>query len=189
MVFRDVYSNDYIYSTDFSSIYVAPEVNLGNYDYGSDIFSLGKIICYLISTEKEEFHNELKEMYEKCIKENIKERPSITELIIEFYINYHSRIIFIKLFENHENYFRNIFDQYVIDAMKSLENDPDSPVTMNYLGIIYEKGKSVQINANKAIYYYELASKKIMQNRNAILEFFIITEISLNQILIKQFII
>ena len=99
-------------------------------------------------------------MIKKCTYENIKDRPLINELIIEFYINYHSQMNFKKLFQKHENYFKNIFDEETINALKNLEDNPNNPISMNCIGKMYQDGKYVQINADKAIHYYEVAANQ-----------------------------
>lgn len=41
----------YTYTNDFSSLFIAPEVNLENYSYECDIYSLGLIMFYIIESK------------------------------------------------------------------------------------------------------------------------------------------
>lgn len=50
----------YTYTNDFSSLFIAPEVNLENYSYECDIYSLGLIMFYIIESKnptKENLNN------------------------------------------------------------------------------------------------------------------------------------
>lgn len=94
----------------FSSPYHAPEVNKNSFSYECDIYSLGFIFLYIMNPNKsfeqsmKEFSksnefNEINEIISKSINEKENERPSILEMIFNFYISYSKYIQISNLFE------------------------------------------------------------------------------------------
>ena len=74
-------------TTDFSSIYCAPEIKCANtYSYKCDIYSLGKMMQYLmISKGNENFKdiNKIEEIINRCTQYNVEDRPTIHEIYKE----------------------------------------------------------------------------------------------------------
>ena len=62
---------------------------------------------------------ELKEFYIKCIKSRPEERPSISELLIEFYQLYHSKMPEIECFNKYFNFKQQMHET---DKSKKVEN-------------------------------------------------------------------
>ena len=102
---RMININDIPKTQNFGSYYAAPEIT-NNKDsntklsYQSDIYSLGKIIYYIMTNENPPDNvNEddiklfrenslLLNIYHRCVKENYKERPFLVELIYEYIFKY-----------------------------------------------------------------------------------------------------
>ena len=131
----------------FSSDFVAPEVNTGNFSNKCDIYSLDKIIEFIIKEvphiiSKNKF---LTELYKKCINFDQQKRPPITEIINEFYDKYCLSNIDI------EKYY------LVTQSMKVNPNDE------NYhykFGLFYLCKSNTQENMAKAIYHLTLVADK-----------------------------
>lgn len=106
MLFFDYLTNDTEITKDFGSNYFAPEINEGCVSYSCDIYSLCMVIYYIIEEKVPDskiiqyvssnglFANNsvIHQIFRKCINKNHKGRPSISEIINEFYQNYHSKI-------------------------------------------------------------------------------------------------
>ena len=112
-----------------------------------DIFSLGYIMYYLLN-DKEPNLNEINEKvtenniftFEKCLNEDPTIRPSMSEVIYTFYVNF--------LSNNKDK--KNIYESLL------KENNYD----LFILGLIYENGKYIERDINKAIHYYTLAANQ-----------------------------
>ena len=68
-------------------------------------------------------YSEIKRIYENCIKEDVNERPTISELLLEFFINFCSEIQKENIFKYQEEYFNEIYNKYVIQTLKSLPGE------------------------------------------------------------------
>ena len=85
------------HTLDINAFYSDPELKTGEVSYGNDIFSLGRIIYYIFNEKDPVFgipesfqKDKLYLIYQQCTKNNIKQRPSIMELMFEFYIFFSS---------------------------------------------------------------------------------------------------
>ncbi|KAK8841799.1 hypothetical protein M9Y10_026748 [Tritrichomonas musculus] len=167
MVPFDEQTNKGIHTRCFQSDYAAPEVIQGRYSLASDIYSLGQMMFYIMMNKMPTVENyyELKEndeflyqLYQQCIKIDEKERPSIWQLIIEFYIEYHSCIQIENFFELYENKMTHCYDKDTINAMKNIFLNESDPETQFQIGKIFNDGKVVHCNYQKAFHYFKLAA-------------------------------
>ncbi|KAK8840428.1 hypothetical protein M9Y10_030633 [Tritrichomonas musculus] len=147
MIEFDKYKNktlDDKFTCDFNDNFTAPEVDTGTFSYECDIYSLGKMIYYILVGKiplknEEDFKKcpEIEPIYKKCTKIDPKERPSIQKLTYEFIKNY------CTLF---------------------LKDDPRYFYVQNVIGNIYSLGEEVQRDVNKAIQYYSFSAKENFSN-------------------------
>ena len=156
----DNYSNDQFHSNDFGSLYVAPEVNTNLFSYKCDIYSIGKILFYIMNEEKPTINNhknkfkqcpELQEIYFKCTDE----RPTISELLYEFYMTFYTNIKIDDLIQQYMIFFIDLGIQKIVKKNDENENDK-----LKLTALIFYKGEIVERDINKAIYYYSLAADK-----------------------------
>ena len=143
---RMIRSDVAITGTYTFSLYTAPDEI---YTIKSDIYSLGLTIFFIMTgknptkkgNDESEFNFEdipeefkkIKDICYKCTKTNPESRPSITELIVEFYIDYY------------KFYKKELFDSILVPLSK-LEN----PRSQCELGILHYEGKSIQKDDCKA---------------------------------------
>ena len=75
-------------SIDSSAYFASPEIRSDNLSSASDIYSLGKIIYYIMEEKMPNINSKtfklnnypyLMNIYKRCINENPKNRPSIKE--------------------------------------------------------------------------------------------------------------
>ena len=157
-------------SLDLCGIYQAPEIPYGICEYNSDTYSLGMIIKYMFERENkyrkeilsESFSPEflwLKKICEQCLQTNCTKRPPISAIIDDIYFNYYSKI------------YPNISEADTIKTVKSIHTDKfhaywlfiaefSDPYSLLNLGLLYEKGKIVSRNIEKAFKYLSLAAEK-----------------------------
>ncbi|KAK8898231.1 hypothetical protein M9Y10_000509 [Tritrichomonas musculus] len=156
--------------TNCFTSFSAPEVNKGNFSYECDVYSLGKIILYLLKKEIEfEQDSRIQQICKKCTKEEPNERPSISKLIFEFYLFYHSKIRIKNYFDLFEEHFINDYDTVMINNLKKLNQTQDISEIDFITGCVYYEGKYIQQDVNKAIYYLSQAAKKNHSEANYIL--------------------
>ncbi|KAK8871784.1 hypothetical protein M9Y10_007525 [Tritrichomonas musculus] len=145
--------------------FIAPEIYNGQrlqYSFKSDIYSLGKVIEYLINQTKTVINNrdflQIEEIIRKCTDKIDINRPSISEIIHEFNAKFQFYIIYENVYTTYEEHF-TIFD--IINEMleKNQKNRNDPYLQLN-LGNLYFSGKYVTQNVNKAIYYFSLAANQ-----------------------------
>ena len=162
------------YTKDLSSPFLAPEISTGYSTTKSDIYSIGQMIYYIINENYPDNESpnilinkypDLKKIYDQCTNENIKERPSIYQLIelfSKFIINKNITLenlsledIFYlaKISEQEKN--SNELIRYL--SLLSDLNDSDAQLS---LGNIYFVGENVKKDVNKAIHYYTLAAEQ-----------------------------
>ena len=168
MVIFEEDSNKEEHTSYFLTFFCAPEIFKGKYSCYSDIYSIGKMIYYIMKNdiadqdETIEFdHPELNEIFKKCTKINENERPTISQLMLEFYINFHKFIQIENFFEIFKDQLNQCFDNEVIEIMKKLSNKERNDSEMQFkIGCLYNNGKVFQYDSEKAFHYFELAAKK-----------------------------
>lgn len=112
------------HTNSFSSAYKSPEANSSDFSYETDIFSLGKIIYFIVTGTIPKNDDEEKNFngfdifgpyyYMCCIKE-YKKRPFISRIINLFYLQF---IDFLELFD-----LRGLFGRNEIISKQKLSND------------------------------------------------------------------
>ncbi|KAK8839704.1 hypothetical protein M9Y10_031408 [Tritrichomonas musculus] len=157
---------------DINADFLAPEVNVNRkFTYKSDIYSLGKIIKYIIGQKEDVASGSLfKSIIEKCTKENPEERPSISDLIdpkLFLEESQFSMSLTHILFDNlslaaNQN---DPHAQFYLDISKSihyltLAADQNDPPAQFDLGVIYYEGRFVTRDINKSIHYLTLAANQ-----------------------------
>lgn len=75
---------NFIHTTYFSSDFIAPEIKSGICNNKSDIYSIGKMIYYILNEENFEKYPMFEKIYEICKNNNPELRPSIERLGIIF---------------------------------------------------------------------------------------------------------
>ncbi|KAK8896769.1 hypothetical protein M9Y10_014686 [Tritrichomonas musculus] len=167
------------HTNDFQHAFVAPEVNYEYISYGNDIYSLGQMIYYIINEKlpkttnvsDDEFSNSnIQEIFNKCTKESIEDRPNIFDLMCEFYIIFKPKINF--------SFLQNDWDVQFINELSIYHYNSDSKHTSNLsscywlankeknseaqylLGIIYLNGEYIKQNIDKGIHYLLLAANQ-----------------------------
>lgn len=89
---------DEFHTMDFNKSFHAPEVNYGNISYKNDIYSIGKMIYYIMNENLNileiKKYPALNLICQKCINYDPDKRPPISEVIHEFILNFNS---FIKI--------------------------------------------------------------------------------------------
>ena len=169
----DVRNNE-MHTADFSSIFIAPEAINGEISYENDIYSLGKIIIYILNENKEQIklvkEDEviLEAICKKCVDKCPYNRMSIYIVILLFYISIEittskivqndSYIEFINAIvknkkEINREEIRELIQYY---SLAVNQNDPDAQFI---IGAIYYEGKYVPRNINKTIHYFTQAAK------------------------------
>lgn len=152
---RMLKSDSNIAGTTTFSPFAAPEVLQFQYKKKSDIFSLGLMIYYILTgeilekSEGEEYNFEripneysaTAAMCGRCTKENPDDRPSITEVIVEFYVNYY-KVFGIEL-----------FDDVLLYLSKS-----KNPHSQCELGVLYYEGRSIPQNERKAFILFSFSA-------------------------------
>ena len=102
--------------------------------------------------------SKIKEICRKCLNEFPSNRPSISEIIIEFNSIFQSNYQIELLYTSFKEHYNN-FDQInkIISLMHLNQNHANAKFN---LGVIYYEGKYVTRDINKAIYYYSLSSNQ-----------------------------
>ena len=156
-----------IKTLDFASkLFLAPEIKTGKYSYECDIYSLGKMIEYIINQQKTEinstsesdkliFNSKIEEIIKKCTNENPENRPSILDVIEEFSAVFQSKVQIGNYFETFTNHFKNL--KFLSLFKKDFSNNPN---VQNNLGCLFFGGIYVTRDTNKAIHYFQLASNQ-----------------------------
>ena len=84
------HNDELVFTADLNSPFLAPELKVKNYvpSFENDIYSIGRIIYYIFTGDKNFIIDELQQKYpaifdilKQCCNENPNERPSILDLI------------------------------------------------------------------------------------------------------------
>ena len=178
-------SEDEPTTNDFTE-YSDPLITTDELSYKNDIYSLGKIISYLIKNDletelmnkEENFKLKINEIIRKCT--SLKEqRPTINDLFYEFFnsidmfsiINKDKLIDYLLLAANLNDVKSQcklgcIYDsgQYIARNIDkaihffTLSANKNNAISLHNLGVIYLKGEDIPKNIQKAIHYFSLAS-------------------------------
>ena len=112
--------------------YSSPELKEGHHiSYSTDIYSLGMLVYYIIFKEElsitkiekripqnESYYINILNFINKCVKKNPKERPTITEIVKEFYLEFYSKttdkLIETRMINNIENISEDKYIEYLL---------------------------------------------------------------------------
>lgn len=148
------------HTRDFFFDFQAPELALNKFTNKVDIFSIGKIIKFMFSDEftsgnKSEYLT-LKALSEECYSDDADKRPNISQLIDRFYLDFYSMenpVDESDTIKTNENIHNDSFFPYWF-----LLSEIQQPESKYQLGLLYEEGKIVPKNINKAWNYYRIAA-------------------------------
>ena len=150
-------------TSDFGSVYAAPEINSQAISLKSDIYSIGKIMFFImnekIPTSSQsieipyfEEYPDMKQLYLRCISQNPDSRPSIIELYDTFQKIFEKQTHIYELFLNS----RQEYKQYYLKKINNVFID--NPFSNAMLGDMNYEGKYLEKNINTSINYYKRAS-------------------------------
>ena len=144
--------------------YIAPEIFNGEvtkYSFKSDIYSLGKFVEYLINgternndPKKVKYQAEysiIKQIFIKCIDKKAENRPSISDLLVDFIIIFQQKIFIEGLFADYRIHFNylNIF------------NNTNQPKIQNTIGNINYEFQYIMQFINKVFHFLSFDENKI----------------------------
>lgn len=104
-----------VYTRDFMSISMSLKDLFVLISHNSDIYSLGLMIYYIMKEREYQNLNEIDDfggnssieyIFHKCIEKKQDVRPSISELIFEFYVKFYSEIDFERIQQLAEESFK-----------------------------------------------------------------------------------
>ena len=148
---------------DIGYIFIAPEVEeTKKFSYQSDVYSLGKIIEYIMKNiVMDASQNEylaVNEIISKCININAENRSSISDIIHYFISIFHGQSKLEKYNNKYDIHFK--YFEKIITTIKKYKINKNDPKVQLDLGYIYYEGKYVDQNIDKAINYLSLAAKQ-----------------------------
>ncbi|KAK8894353.1 hypothetical protein M9Y10_022788 [Tritrichomonas musculus] len=152
----DSLEEEELQTKDFTDQAVAPEINK---TYKSDVYSLGYIIHFILygkPPKKDDDNDEMVTNEDFIFKSSLNldptKRPNIFEMMNIFYSTFLSEIIL----------------EYQKHHLLSLAIQKD-PQTQFNLGFIYQEGRYVVRDINKAMHYYSLAADQNYQKAQCVL--------------------
>ena len=146
------------FTADFQTVFMAPEVYSGDSSYKSDIYSLGMIMYYIMSGKMPNNNQELEiddlpekffqiqKMIYNCTLNDVDKRPSIDQLILEYYAYYNSEIQIEHFLQSNEKSFCVTCYDYPIVSIENTLNDESIELLLS--AVYYE-----HIYANQEIEY------------------------------------
>ncbi|KAK8891518.1 hypothetical protein M9Y10_028730 [Tritrichomonas musculus] len=149
-------STETCHTLDLFHEFIDPAINqLQRFSYETDIFSVGKIIKYIMkgSETKDIF---LENLSNKCISNNIRKRPNIFEIIQEFISVYQKEIKIDNFLAKYKDHFENFV---IINKIINIPFVIRNPIILNEIAICFITKKYVREDISKAIHYYSLAAK------------------------------
>ena len=162
-------------TNDFSTVYAAPEVNTNNFSFKCDIYSLGQLMYFIMKEKAPNYENKidknefspLNDFYRRCTNINAKERPTIDELIFDFFVIFYSQILLEKI----QNIDIDLYKQYIyriediIDKNRKFALDKKYIDNTNYqlnlfvLSVLYQSDPTTKDN-NKTMHYLTLSANQ-----------------------------
>ncbi|KAK8840493.1 hypothetical protein M9Y10_030699 [Tritrichomonas musculus] len=158
------------FTADFSNDFHAPELNSGKISCKCDIYSIGKIMSYIInesgfSGDK----SNIEKMINECTEDDPEKRISLSELMLDFYINYCSQIHIEKLLELYEKYFITLMNTKPLKIIKNIEIDSNIGNVLFQVGTLcFDELDSLE-DVSGPLHYLSLASDQ----NNAFAQFFL----------------
>ena len=177
----DIHYNSDDLTRDFASYYIAPEIENGEISDKSDIYSLGKMIYYIINeTDLRDgeiirkndfiFYSDLLSIINECLDLYPKKRPSANKLFLSVLSQYieilcnnldHLNVLLILILHEIGSYLffsKNYQDLSIgIEYLLNIVNN-NYTRALYFLGCMYYEGKYIKPDINKAIFYMGYAS-------------------------------
>lgn len=127
---------------DFATTFFAPEVaKTKKFTYESEIYSLGKIIEYIMVSVgydkliyKSNEYKAFEEIIIRCTYENPKNRSSIFDIINYYTLNFNGKFQLEKLYSRYEKHFHNL--DKIILIIQKYKNKKD-PLSIFNFGVMY----------------------------------------------------
>ena len=146
---------------NFAHSFCAPEIYSGkSFSYKSDVYSVGKIIDFIfdkeIASDNFNEYSSMIKMIEKCTLEDETQRPTISELINWFYIDYYSRISKVDETNIIKNY-RSLHNKNFFPFWFYLCEDKNHYAQCE-LGLFHNDESIFFIDIEKSIQYFTLAA-------------------------------
>ncbi|KAK8867178.1 hypothetical protein M9Y10_010154 [Tritrichomonas musculus] len=158
--------SDAEYTLDLYSSVCDPVINEnGRYSQKNDIYLLGIMIEYIIneglsnffkSNQNSNVHEfpEIERLCLKCKSERQENRPTIFELICEFYSLFYSRIEIYGMLKNTSETYSEDYLKNLIYAIETIPQVTDDPEKLFDIGTFFFEGVYVSKDLLKAIDYY-----------------------------------
>ncbi|KAK8838429.1 hypothetical protein M9Y10_033055 [Tritrichomonas musculus] len=157
-------------TSDLNQFFIVPEIEIGGeYSYKSDIYSLGKMIEYIIIETKIDEYPIIKQIIKECTDEKAMNRPSTSTVIQYLNSSFH------LLFENYKNFINNSktslelenktskIDNYKDNHTKIINNsllNQDSIQQQSKRNIINNDCKNNLNGIDKLIHYYSISANQ-----------------------------
>ena len=157
-------------TSDLNQFFIVPEIEIGGeYSYKSDIYSLGKMIEYIIIETKIDEYPIIKQIIKECTDEKAMNRPSTSTIIQYLNSSFH------LLFENYKNFINNSktslelenktskIDNYKDNHTKIINNsllNQDSIQQQSKRNIINNDCKNNLNGIDKLIHYYSISANQ-----------------------------
>ena len=158
--------SDAEHTLDFRGYFCDPELyKIGRVSQKNDIYSLGRMIEYIIneglsnffkSNQNSNVHEfpEIERLCLKCKSERQENRPTIYELICEFYSLFYSRIEIYGMLKNTSETYSEDYLKNLIYAIETIPQVTDDPEKLFDIGTFFFEGVYVSKDLSKAIDYY-----------------------------------
>ena len=147
-------------SLDLGGGYADPSVcEASPFSYESDIYSLGELIKRIMKKEFAIFDansNKFKDICAKCTCPNIKKRPSISDVIVDFLSIFQFDVQIELLSAEFKDHFFNF--EMINNIPKRNELIYNDTQIQLFLGMVYLLGKYVTIDIQKAIHFFLLSA-------------------------------
>ncbi|KAK8890606.1 hypothetical protein M9Y10_035386 [Tritrichomonas musculus] len=119
---------------NFCDGYMAPEILNGeSFTYKSDIYSLGKVILFILSKSYSQELIKIQQMFSKCISSKEDERPSLSQLIKAFHIEFFFIVFMIDDILKEINYESDISTFYLFMIAEYQNANTQSLLAFFYL--------------------------------------------------------
>ncbi len=148
---------------NFMTEYLAPEIlNRKPFTYKADIYSLWKMVSNILLKSNHKELSKIYEMFIKCASSNEDDRPSISKLIDQFFIQFFSIVFNINEIKTKINYESDIYTFYLFLVAEYQDAD-----TQKYLLTIYKNGCIIWKDVhNNIIFSYNYGQIYIKYQKN-----------------------
>ncbi|KAK8837500.1 hypothetical protein M9Y10_036497 [Tritrichomonas musculus] len=148
-------------TADINAYFNDPEVNeTRHFTYKSDIYSIGKMIEYLIGQENS--NPQINKIIQKCTEAKSCNRPNISELISEFNSTFRQQVQIDNITNTFEDHFENI--EIINSALIKYKLNRNDAKSIFNIAMVFDRGEYATQNINKAIHYLLLAVNQNYDN-------------------------